>query len=96
MPLPEHLELPMRWTTRSPRTLVNFPHKEHTQWLDCANCHPDLFTTKQMGTVEFDKEKNLYGMYCGACHMKVAFPMNACSRCHPGQKDRSGSLEFKF
>jgi c(7)-type cytochrome triheme protein len=88
MPLPEHLELPMRWTTRSPRTLVSFPHKEHIKWLDCSNCHPDIFNIKQMGTVEFDKEKNLYGMYCGTCHMTVAFPMNGCSRCHPGQHDR--------
>lgn len=88
MPLPEYLELPMRWTTRSPRTLVSFSHKEHIQWLDCSNCHPDIFNIKQMGTVEFDKEKNLYGMYCGTCHMTVAFPMNGCSRCHPGQHDR--------
>ena len=89
MPLPEHLELPMRWTTRSPRTLVSFSHKVHIQWLDCSNCHPDIFNIKQMGTVEFDKEKNLYGMYCGTCHMTVAFPMNGCSRCHPGQHDRT-------
>lgn len=88
MPLPEHLEIPMRWTTRSPRTLVSFSHVEHVKWLDCSNCHPDIFNIKQMGTVEFDKEKNLYGMYCGTCHMTVAFPMNGCSRCHPGQHDR--------
>ena len=88
MPLPEHLELSMRWTTRSPRTLVSFSHKEHIKWLDCSNCHPDIFNIKQMGTVEFDKEKNLYGMYCGTCHMTVAFPMNGCSRCHPGQNDK--------
>lgn len=88
MTLPEHLKLPMRWTTRSPRTLVHFSHVEHVKWLDCSNCHPDIFNIKQMGTVEFDKEKNLYGMYCGTCHMTVAFPMNGCSRCHPGQHDR--------
>jgi len=88
MALPEHLALPMRWTTRSPRTLVNFSHNEHVKWLDCSSCHPDIFNIKQMGTVEFDKEKNLYGMYCGTCHMTVAFPMNGCSRCHPGQHDR--------
>lgn len=88
MPLPEHLHKPLRWTTRTPRTLVVFPHEAHTLWLDCANCHPDIFTIEQMGTVEFDKEKNLYGLYCGACHMTVAFPMNGCSRCHPDQKNR--------
>lgn len=88
MPLPTHLRLPMRWTTREPRTLVVFPHATHIQWLDCANCHPDIFTLEQMGTVSFDKEKNLYGMYCGTCHLTVAFPMNGCSRCHPSQHDR--------
>jgi c(7)-type cytochrome triheme protein len=88
MALPDHLELPLRWTTTAPRTVVSFPHKEHVQWLDCANCHPDMFSIKKMGTVEFNKEKNLYGMYCGTCHMTVAFPMNGCNRCHPDQKDR--------
>lgn len=91
MPLPEHLELPLRWTTMVPRTTVTFPHKEHVQWLGCANCHPDIFTLESMGTVEFDKKKNLYGMYCGACHMTVAFPMNGCNRCHPEQKNRTYS-----
>ena len=89
MPLPEHLKQQlMRWTTRVPRVQVNFSHEVHIQWLDCANCHPDLFTVEQMGTVAFDKEKILYGMYCGTCHMTVAFPLNGCSRCHPCQKDR--------
>jgi c(7)-type cytochrome triheme protein len=88
MPLPSHLQLPLRWTTRSPRTLVVFSHESHILWLDCANCHPDLFSIAQMGTVEFDKQKNLYGMFCGSCHMTVAFPMNGCNRCHPDQKNR--------
>jgi c(7)-type cytochrome triheme protein len=89
MPLPAHLQLPLRWTTRSPRTLVVFSHESHILWLDCANCHPDLFSIAQMGTEEFDKQKNLYGMYCGSCHMTVAFPMNGCNRCHPDQKNRA-------
>ncbi|MFH1215150.1 MAG: c(7)-type cytochrome triheme domain-containing protein [Pseudomonadota bacterium] len=92
MQLPAHLKKTLRWTTRSPRTLVVFPHDAHIQWLDCANCHPDIFTIEQMGTVEFDKEKNLYGLYCGTCHMTVAFPMNGCGRCHPDQKNRLSDL----
>ncbi|MCF8056942.1 MAG: hypothetical protein K9K37_09925 [Desulfocapsa sp.] len=88
MPLPEHLKKDMRWTTRVPRVQVHFSHEVHIKWLDCANCHPDIFTVEQMGTVAFDKEKILYGMYCGTCHMTVAFPINGCSRCHPSQKDR--------
>lgn len=90
MPLPVHLEKPLRWYTNVAGIYVSFPHKAHIAWLDCANCHPDLFEIKNMGTVAFDKEKNLYGMYCGACHMTVAFPMNGCGRCHPGHKDYDG------
>jgi c(7)-type cytochrome triheme protein len=88
MPLPEYLKQPLRWTTREPRVHVRFSHEKHVQWLDCANCHPDLFTVEQMGTVAFDKEKILYGLYCGVCHMTVAFPINGCNRCHPSLKDR--------
>ncbi len=87
MPLPAHLERPLRWSTNVSGIVVAFPHKAHTEWLDCANCHTSIFEIKNMGTVAFDKEKNLYGMYCGTCHMTVAFPMNGCSRCHPNHKD---------
>lgn len=88
MPLPDHLEKPLLWTTATPNLLVRFPHVEHVEWLDCSNCHPDLFSIKQTGTVEFNKESNLYGQFCGTCHMNVALPMNGCSRCHPRLKDR--------
>lgn len=87
MPLPDHLLQPLLWTTATPNLLVRFPHVEHVEWLDCSNCHPDLFSIKQTGTVEFDKESNLYGKFCGTCHMNVALPMNGCSRCHPRLKD---------
>nr|WP_321393012.1 c(7)-type cytochrome triheme domain-containing protein [uncultured Desulfuromusa sp.] len=87
MPLPRHLEQSMYWTTALPSVIVRFPHAEHMKWLDCSNCHPDLFSIKQAGTIAFDKESNLYGQFCGACHMNVAFPMNGCSRCHPRIKD---------
>lgn len=87
MPLPDHLLQPLLWTTATPNLLVRFPHVEHVAWLDCSNCHPDLFSIKQTGTVTFDKESNLYGEFCGTCHMNVALPMNGCSRCHPGVKN---------
>lgn len=89
MPLPDHLLKPLLWTTATPNLLVRFPHVEHVEWLDCSNCHPDLFSIKQTGTVEFNKESNLYGQFCGTCHMNVALPMNGCSRCHPRLKDHS-------
>jgi len=87
MALPTHLKKPLMWYTNVEGVYVEFPHQEHIAWLDCANCHPDLFSMKNMGTESFDKEKNLYGMFCGACHMTVAFPMDGCSRCHPGIND---------
>ncbi len=88
MPLPEELEKPLQWYTNVPGVYVSFPHKQHIAWLDCSNCHPDIFMSEKSGTVEFDKEKNLYGMYCGVCHMTVAFPFNDCTRCHPGNSKR--------
>ncbi len=91
MPLPDHLEEPLYWTTNVSNIHVRFPHVEHIQWLNCSNCHPDLFTVKQTGTVGFDKKSNLYGQFCGTCHMTVALPMNGCSRCHSGVKDRHSS-----
>lgn len=96
MPLPTHLELPLRWYSNMTGVYVAFPHLAHIAWLDCANCHPAIFEIKNMGTVAFDKEKNLYGMYCGTCHLTVAFPMNGCSRCHPGHKDYGERAKTKF
>ena len=61
-----------------------FPHKEHNQWVDCDTCHPDLFNIKQKTTAHFAMNRILKGEFCGYCHMKVAFPMDACERCHPG------------
>lgn len=86
-PLPAHLERPLRWSTNTSGVYVMFSHRAHIVWLDCANCHPAIFDLKHTGTIAFDKEKNLYGMYCGSCHMTVAFPSNSCGRCHPGQRD---------
>ena len=62
---------------------VVYPHKQHTQWLDCANCHPDIFNIKKKATENFDMQYNLEGKFCGVCHLRVAFPMDDCSRCHP-------------
>lgn len=61
-----------------------FPHVEHNQWVDCDTCHPDLFNIKQKTTEHFSMSRILKGEFCGYCHMKVAFPMDACGRCHPG------------
>ncbi|MBI4683969.1 MAG: hypothetical protein HY755_02095 [Nitrospirae bacterium] len=59
-----------------------FPHRAHTQWLDCNNCHPDIFNIKKKTTKHFSMSLNLKGEFCGVCHLSVAFPMNECKRCH--------------
>lgn len=61
-----------------------FSHKEHLEWLDCSNCHPDIFTIKKDATQNFSMDAILAGRFCGACHLSVAFPIQDCKRCHPG------------
>lgn len=60
-----------------------FPHKAHVEWLDCNNCHPDIFNIKKKATKHFSMEFNLRGEFCGVCHLNIAFPMNDCKKCHP-------------
>jgi len=66
---------------------VRFPHKAHTEWLTCANCHPAIFIP-QKGANPISMSDIIQGNYCGVCHGKVAFPptMN-CGRCHSVAKD---------
>ena len=61
--------------------IVRFPHKQHTLWLDCANCHDGLFK-RQVGASQLDMRKMLQGEQCGLCHGAVAFPLTECNRCH--------------
>lgn len=60
---------------------VRFPHRPHTEWLDCANCHNGLFAEKTGGT-KISMFKILQGEQCGVCHGAVAFPLTECGRCH--------------
>jgi c(7)-type cytochrome triheme protein len=90
MPLPDKLKKPIRLGTISPRSDVSFSHEEHYAELDCSSCHPDIFNIKKRGTEAFSMERNVYGNYCGVCHMRVAFPMNDCKRCHPQMSNFSG------
>ncbi len=66
---------------------VRFPHKQHTEWLTCANCHPAIFIP-QKGANPISMSAIIQGNYCGVCHGKVAFPptMN-CGRCHSVAKE---------
>lgn len=69
-----------------PRTgempMVRFPHKQHTEWLDCSNCHEHLFKSKAGATKEVNMFVILQGEYCGLCHGAVSFPLTECKRCH--------------
>ena len=60
-----------------------FPHKTHEQWLDCNDCHPELFNIKKKTTRSLTMENMLRGESCAVCHLRVAFPLNDCKRCHP-------------
>jgi c(7)-type cytochrome triheme protein len=60
---------------------VKFPHRQHTLWLDCANCHEGLFKA-QAGANRFSMTAILNGEQCGVCHGAVAFPLTECNRCH--------------
>jgi c(7)-type cytochrome triheme protein len=60
---------------------VKFPHRAHTLWLDCANCHDKLFKA-QAGANRFSMTAILNGEQCGVCHGAVSFPLTECNRCH--------------
>jgi c(7)-type cytochrome triheme protein len=65
-----------------PEFKVVFPHRAHTQFLACGNCHTAIFQM-QAGADPITMEKVLGGEYCGRCHGKVAFePTTSCPRCH--------------
>jgi len=63
-----------------------FPHKAHVQWLDCATCHPDIFNIKKKTTRHFSMWRILAGEFCGVCHLRIAFPLNECKKCHPSMR----------
>ncbi len=64
---------------------VVFPHKQHTEWLDCSNCHPAIFTP-QKGSNQISMAAIMLGQKCGVCHGKVAFPISECRLCHARPK----------
>jgi c(7)-type cytochrome triheme protein len=82
-PITKTLILESDWNYVPP---AYFPHKEHTEWLDCAQCHPYLFNIKKKSTEHFSMEYINEGEFCGVCHLNVAFPIHDCVRCHPDMK----------
>jgi len=87
--LPDNLRKPIKLGTAQPRSDVRFSHEDHSVELDCSSCHPDIFAIKKKSTESFTMDNNIFGNFCGACHMQVAFPMNDCQRCHPSMNNSS-------
>jgi c(7)-type cytochrome triheme protein len=77
----EVLDLNVLLRNTNEMDMVNFPHKQHTEWLACKNCHEEIFKSKA-GTTKFGMFDILKGEYCGRCHSAVAFPLTECNRCH--------------
>lgn len=74
------LDIVMRNTKEMP--FVRFPHRSHTEWLACSNCHPDPFPT-EAGRSQIQMRNIFRGEYCGKCHDRVAFvTFFSCNRCH--------------
>jgi len=67
---------------------VRFPHKAHTEWLDCTNCHDQIFLPKRNAN-KISMFLILQGQQCGVCHGAVAFPLTECRRCHSMANDEA-------
>ncbi|MBI5970854.1 MAG: hypothetical protein HY884_06840 [Deltaproteobacteria bacterium] len=61
---------------------VLFPHKTHTELLDCISCHAGIFQQKKGGNPDMNMMGIISGKYCGVCHGAVSFPLADCFRCH--------------
>ena len=84
IPFERVLRLEPEWQMIKTRAL--FPHQKHIEWLDCADCHPDIFNIQKKGTKHFRMDYINSGKFCGVCHLTVAFPIQDCRRCHPDLK----------
>jgi c(7)-type cytochrome triheme protein len=82
------LDVVMRNTKEMP--FVRFPHRSHTMWLDCSNCHPTPFIPK-VGANSVSMSDIFRGRYCGMCHDRIAFiTFFSCQRCHSVAQSKIG------
>jgi c(7)-type cytochrome triheme protein len=61
---------------------VTFSHRTHGRQVACDSCHPEPFSFKPQRTKAFTMQEMLAGGACGICHLRVAFPLHECTRCH--------------
>ncbi|MBF0212978.1 MAG: hypothetical protein HQM00_05345 [Magnetococcales bacterium] len=80
------LDLDLIYSNTGDQPFVRFPHRPHTEWLDCVNCHEEIFKTKFNGS-GIKMSLILEGKFCGQCHGAVAFPLTECKRCHSVSPD---------
>jgi len=73
--------------------MVRFPHRQHTLWLDCSNCHDQLFA-RQAGSTRINMMLILQGEKCGVCHGAVSFPLTECLRCHSVPRGSTAAAAF--
>lgn len=66
---------------------ITFSHEKHSLWGGCELCHPEIFPPAHTERAPYSMFANINGRFCGACHGKVAFPLNNCSGCHPSGPD---------
>ncbi|WP_207063245.1 c(7)-type cytochrome triheme domain-containing protein [Motiliproteus sp. SC1-56] len=83
----EVLDLDIIMPDTADMPMVRFPHRAHTQWLDCSNCHDHLFA-REAGATPVNMFSILSGEYCGRCHGAVSFPLTECRRCHSVNRSR--------
>lgn len=87
-PLP--MDLSIKMVVKGSMPDVVFPHKQHTEILDCANCHDAIFIPKKGGN-PMSMAEIMLGQKCGVCHGSVAFPITDCKRCHTGTKTQAAA-----
>jgi c(7)-type cytochrome triheme protein len=82
------MDLNILFTKTAQMPYVLFPHRQHTEWLACSNCHPAIFIPEKDAN-PISMTRILNGEFCGRCHDKVSFSLWVCERCHsvpqPGQ-----------
>ncbi len=61
---------------------IIFSHEKHTKWCGCELCHPEIFLGVKKGMTTYSMAEIYDGRFCGVCHIKVAFPLLDCQRCH--------------
>jgi c(7)-type cytochrome triheme protein len=85
------LDMDVLLNLRGSMRIVRFPHKVHTMWLACNNCHDEIFKPK-IGANNIAMYNILNGEQCGRCHGAVSFPVTECRFCHsvrhPGDTER--------